>query len=70
MSERSNWTVSSEKQSQFCIDDINKSITSSVQVSNKLLDFVYFNERMDSYQERNFVEANPEIITLVEKYKK
>ena len=69
VSERSNWTVSSEKQSQFCIDDINKSITSSVQVSNKLLDFVYFNERMDSYQERNFVEANPEIITLVEKYK-
>jgi MoaA/NifB/PqqE/SkfB family radical SAM enzyme len=66
---RTAWTVNSNKQEPYCIADINKSITSSVAVPNKLHDFIYFNERMDNYQERTFSKVNAEIINLIEKYK-
>lgn len=69
VSERSKWMVKSDKQEKFCINDLNKAISSAIKVSNNLLDFVYFNERMNLYQEKSFNIANPEIITLVEKYK-
>ena len=66
---RDKWQISSQRMSDFQINDINSMITTNFPVENKLYDFEKAIEWIDNYQGMKFEEHNPEIWELAQEVK-